>query len=97
MAAGSLPSIVTLHNSQRRLPQYEAGMSFVQYLLDTYGLDKFLAMWRRLNVTVSSERFKVGVTRSVKWQEAYDELFQRAFGADLSSIEASWRTMLKRG
>ena len=96
MAAGSLPSIVTLHNSQRRLPQYEAGMSFVQYLLDTYGLDKFLAMWRRLNVTVSSERFRVGVTRSVKWQEAYDELFQRAFGADLSSVEASWRTMLKR-
>ncbi len=97
MKADALPSIVALHESQRALPQYEAGMSFVQYLLDTYGIEKFLTMWIRLNVTVSSARFKIGVTRSVKWQAAYDELFQRAFGADLSSVESAWRSMLSRG
>lgn len=96
LKSGSLPSIIQLHLAQRKQPQYEAGMSLVQYLLDTYGIEKFMVMWRRFNVTVTKARYKIGHTRSIKWQGAFDELFQNAFGADLATIEGAWRGSLRR-
>ncbi len=95
--AGHLPSIETLQRFQRKFDQFGIGASFVRYLIDTYGFEKFHEMWRWFNVVVNAPQHKQGRSREIHWDSALDELFRKAFGVGFADVERDWRRSLSRG
>ena len=91
---GRLPTIVSLHKSIRRPYQYEVGMSFVKFLIDRYGLDKFLVLWRKYPTLADAPQFKINNTKSIEWARVFNQLFREAFGEDFAPVTKAWRDSL---
>ncbi|MEE9391055.1 MAG: tetratricopeptide repeat protein [Planctomycetota bacterium] len=84
----------SLDEHETRL-QYKEGKSFVRFLIDTYGWESFEKLWKNFIVTVNAPRFKLGTTKGIDWQEAFDAIFEKGLGVKQSVAEARWREFLR--
>ena len=96
MKSGRLPSIKQMCEKQRGKPQYEVGMSYVRYMIDTFGFDRFMNFWARFNVVANAPQFKIGRTTRQDWQLVLDLLMGEELGTNLDAVESGWRAALGR-
>ena len=97
--------ILTLRENQLLLRQtdehetlraYRHGKSFVTWLIDTYGFEKFGQTWKRFNITVNSPEYKIANTKGVDWDRAFTAAFQKGIGTTSLEAEKAWRAFLSK-
>lgn len=75
---------------------YHHGRSFVAWLIDNHGLEKFGRTWKRFNVTINSPEYKIANTKGIDWERAFSAAFEKGIGEKLTKLESDWRAFLAR-
>ncbi len=94
--ANSLPSILKLHEHQRRNDQFGTGISYVDFMIRTYGIEKFKKLWLRLNIEVNLRKYKVRNLKKIKFDKAFEGLYTKTLGVSFDEFEKAWRSKVAR-
>ena len=71
------------------------GQSFVAWLIDTYGMDKFLKSFAEYKLVRLDPRYKSTATGRITWTELLSEAFRRGIKEDLPTLEKRWKSFLR--
>ncbi len=88
---GGLPTILKLHAHQRKNAQHGAGISYVDYMIRKYGIEKFKKLWLRFNIEVNLRKHKVGDYKRIHFEKAFPSLYKRTLGVSFDEFERAWR------
>jgi len=72
------------------------GQSFVAWLSDNFGLQKFLTTFAEFKLVLLDARFRSAATGRIDWPRLLSAAFQRGLGASLPECEQRWHAFLAR-
>ncbi|MAG32368.1 MAG: hypothetical protein CL908_15915 [Deltaproteobacteria bacterium] len=95
---GRLRTIASMHldQSYRLKTARPYGESFVAWLIDTYGMERFLRSYRWYNNVLLDQGWRRTTNLDFRWNDALSEVFGRGIGQGLGPLEERWRAFLSR-
>ena len=93
-----LPTIARLHLKQRYDLENVSDVagSFVSWLIDTYGLEKFLESYVRYILVNRDPSWIDPNTLRKDWGGVLSKVFRMGIGEDLPTLESRWRAFLRQ-
>ena len=97
LAKGRLRTLAEMHVRQT-YDLEEArpyGQSFVTWVIDTYGMDRFLESYAWFKLVLLDPVWRSKATGRMDWSGALTAIFRRGIGEDYPALERRWRDFLR--